>query len=75
MDHIFRKKENFIILNAEMSNDHKVFLSHKSLVKRVGKFKAKLAIFFFKKRLSVLTSLAFSVRKTNSQDPVPLQKL
>lgn len=46
MNHIFRKKENFIILNAEMSNDHKVFLLHKSLVKKVGKFKAKLAIFF-----------------------------
>lgn len=44
---IFRKKENFIILNAEMSNDHKVFLTHKSLVKRIGKFKASLAFFIF----------------------------
>lgn len=70
---IFRKKENFIILNAEMSNDHKVFLTHKSLVKRIVKFKASLAfLFFILKKISVLTSLAFSVRKTSSQDPAPL---
>lgn len=45
MDYIIRKKYYY----TETSNNHKLFLSDKSLVKGVGKLKAELAVFSFKK--------------------------
>ena len=50
------------MLDTEMSNDRKIFLLYKSSGKRVGKFKAELAFFSFKKD-KILKSLVFSVRK------------
>lgn len=56
------RKENFIILDTEMSNDHKIFLLYESSGERLGKFKAELA-FFLSKKIIVLKSVAFPVRK------------
>ena len=46
---LYSERKNFIILDTEMSNDHKIFLLYESSGKRLGKFKAELAFFLSKK--------------------------
>ena len=59
---LYSERKNFIILDTEMSNDHKIFLLYESSGKRLGKFEAKLA-FFLSKKIIVLKSVAFFVSK------------
>ena len=64
---LYSERKNFIILDTEMSNDHKIFLLYESSGKRLGKFKAELA-FFLSKKIIVLKSVAFFVRKNGRWD-------